>query len=571
MTEWKGTPASPGYGAGRAFLLKQEQLQPAKETAATPQEEAARLRLIRKGYCLRLEELLAQTDAGPESRAILDAQREMAADDAFFEEAEALMVQENASAAWALEQTRRQTLQMFAALPDEYLRQRGDDVNQVCLDLMRLLEGKSSGVIQLPSPHEDYIVLAEDLSPAETLSLGKKRLRGLATQRGGPSSHTAILAKELGIPAVVGIPGLSQCGVEGKMALLDGEEGLLVLEPNARQMQQFSEKLLFFRERDALYKEAAAQPAKTLDGRGLHVCMNGGQEGVALSCGDGVGLYRTEFLFLNREKEPTEEEQAEAYLSAVRAAQGKPVTFRTLDAGADKSIPFLGLPKEENPALGLRGIRVCLLHEKMFLSQLRAILRASAEGPVRLMFPMIVTVEELHAAKALLQKAKSQLKKQGQPFADDIPVGIMVETPAAVLLSDRLAPEVQFFSLGTNDLTQYITAADRMSGQQGCYNPFNISVLRAANMVCEAAGRFGVEVSICGAAASEPLLIPLWLGIGVQALSVPPGLVGRTKYILSRLDAQQMQKEAQHLLGSFGEVASLRARLEQLATQAGIL
>lgn len=570
MKEYIGVPASPGYGAGRAVVLKLADCEPAREPAQGIEEELAHLRSVRRGYLLELDELLLVAEAGPESRAILEAQREMAADNAFFDEVEATIRQEKSSAAWALDQCRGQALQAFSRLQDEYLRQRGEDVNQVCRDLLRLLGGKSHRAA-LPKLQEDYILLAGDVSPATAISLDKKHLRGLATERGGPTSHTAILAKELGIPAVVGIPGLAECAAEGEMALLDGETGRLTLSPNAQQMRSFSEKLLFYKERTAVYKEAEARPALSLDGRQIRVCVNLGQELALPSGSDGVGLLRTEFLFLHQQEEPGEEAQYAAYLAAVKAAAGKPVTIRTLDLGADKPAPFLSLPREENPALGCRGIRASLRREEMFLTQLRAILRASAAGPVRVMFPMIVTLEELLAAKALLETAKKQLHKQGQPFAGELPVGIMVETPAAVLLCDRLAPQVQFFSLGTNDLAQYITAADRDNeAMQALCSPFNISVLRAVHMVCEAAARFGAEVSICGEAASEPLLIPLWLGMGVQALSVPPGLVGRTKFILTRLDAQQMQKEAQHLLGSFGEMVPLRARLEQLAAQAGI-
>ncbi len=572
MTEWKGLAGAPGCAAGRVLRLETGQLRPAKQTAEGAQAEIGRLRQAQSRYKAQLAEMLAIAgrEKGTESAGILEAYLEIASDPVFFEEVEKLIETEDASAAWALNEKREEMALRFARLEDEYLRQRGDDVNNVCRELMGILQGKAAQRMPLPQNDEGWIVVAEDLTPAETMQLDKKLLRGIATERGGATSHTVILAKNLGVPAAVGLKGALMAAKQGEMALLDGDDGRLILSPNTRQMQLFSEKILFSRERGELYKSAEAQPAQTLDGRALRVCVNlgdGAGKGIhAPKHSDGVGLYRTEFLYLNCKHPPGEEEQYQAYLAVLQPLEGRECTIRTLDAGGDKPAPCLGLAKEENPFLGYRAIRVCLDREELFITQLRAILRASAKGKIRLMFPMIATLEELLQAKESLKKAQKQLKEAGEAFDGAMPVGIMVETPAAVLLCDRLASQVDFFSIGTNDLTQYMTAADRKNEQvQYLLDPCNISVLRAVGMVCEAAQRHGISTAICGEAASDPLLIPLWVGLGVGELSVAPALVGRTKYILSRLNYLELQREAQHILASYGEIDKVRQRLAEIS------
>ena len=370
------------------------------------------------------------------------------------------------------------------------------------------------------------------------------------TERGGRTSHTVILAKTLGIPAVVGVSGITQRTRDGETICIDGAGGRVILNPEDEILKQYEKERQKTEKRRELFERLKNERAVTIDGRRIDICVNSGDmesvRGLDMESCDGVGLFRTEFLYMAQDDYPTEEFQYEVYKELARKAGGKEVIIRTLDIGGDKQADYMKLPREQNPFLGYRAIRISLDRTEIFKTQLRAILRASAYGKVSIMFPMIVNLEELRRAKTFVEECKWELDKQDIPYDTEIRVGIMVETPAAVLLSDKLAEEADFFSIGTNDLIQYITATDRMNEHtQYLYKSCNLSVLRAVRMVAENAHRAGIPVGICGEAASDERMTYIWLGLGIDELSMVPSQASHIKYIVKHISQKEAEKTVQ--------------------------
>lgn len=532
-----GLPGASGLALFPAEVLSRRAFRPQQHNIDDTEQEILRFQAVRKQYAEDLGQLYQKNleKSGEDVAGILHAYAEIAQDDSFFRKAERKVQAEKVNADWALLQVKETVCEKFLAMEDPYLKERADDISNVCDEIIRRMNG-TTGSFELTG-NSTVILVAEDLTPEDTIRIDKACLGGIITELGGVTSHTVILAKALGIPAVVGAKGILEEVRSGTLCCLNGETGEVLIDPDEISQTKF----LAEREKKSLeqkkWAEALQYPAVTKDGHAVKVCINSGDSDSLqhFSCDicDGIGLFRTEFLFMNQTEYPTEDVQYEHYRAAAERAQGKEVIIRTLDIGGDKQLDYMDLPQEANPFLGFRAIRLCLDRQELFLTQLRAILRASAYGALKIMFPMIVTLEELETAKVLVKTAMKQLDERGLAYDHHIPVGIMVETPAAALLSDVLAQECDFFSIGTNDLIQYTTATDRQNERvQYLYDPFNLSVLRAIQMTIRNGHAAGIPVGMCGEAASNKLLLPLLLAMGLDEFSVAPAHVGQVKYFV---------------------------------------
>lgn len=441
--------------------------------------------------------------------------------------------------------------QMLRNLNDELLSQRATDIEDLKGLLLRICLG--CGRQDLSAFSEDVILLAEELTPSDTVRMDTAHVKGIATRLGGGTSHSAIIARTLGIPAVVGIDGWqSQC-LDGHPALLDGTSGYLITDPSEAEQADFTRRRTETETQAQELLQYRTLPSTTADGITLELCANIGTPQEALQAmefgADGVGLFRSEFLFMDRETLPTEEEQYEAYRQAVTVLQGKPLTIRTLDVGGDKKLPTLDLPREENPFLGFRAVRMTLARPEIFRPQLRAILRAAVWGDVRIMFPMIGSLAQLQEAKALLQEEAAALTSAGIPVGQ-VKVGMMVEIPAAAILADSFAREVDFFSIGTNDLTQYTLAVERGNEAVATlYEPEHPAVLRLIAMTGQAAVRHHIPCGMCGEAAGDPRLIAALVGMGVHELSMSPRRIPAARKLLRSLTMEECRHATKKLLG----------------------
>lgn len=416
---------------------------------------------------------------------------------------------------------------MFAEMEDSYMQARAVDVRDISDRVIRILSGKDT---HKKAERENMIIFAEDLTPSETLQMDKEKIVAFVTEKGSAASHTAILARSMDIPAIVGAAGLERAEFDGKNAIIDGYTGTVYIEPTEELARVLSEKKREKDEQKLLLKSLKDKPTVTIDGKKIRLYANIGTPadlgGVILNDAEGIGLFRSEFLYLENEDFPSEDVQFEAYKKVAEGMGEKPVIIRTLDIGADKKIGYFNLPKEENPALGFRAIRICLARRDIFKTQLRAILRASAFGNIMIMLPMIVSRQEILAAKEVLSEAKEELSGENIPFSDNIPLGIMIETPAAVMISDILAGEADFFSIGTNDLTQYMLACDRQNDSVAeIADSHHEAILRAISIVTKNAHDKGIWAGICGELGADIEFLPRLLELGVDELSVAPGKI----------------------------------------------
>jgi phosphotransferase system enzyme I (PtsI) len=458
----------------------------------------------------------------------------------------------------------------LAAVDDEYLRERAADMrdlNSRVLD--NLLQVKSQ--IDIRKISEPCILVGHDLSPSTTAQLDKKMVLGFATDIGGKTSHTAIIARSLGIPAVVGLKTASEEFETGDYALLDGYNGTVTVNPTDQTLFEYGQLSRIKASLEEKLREIQNQPAVTLDGKIIHLSANiedqNDIEAVIANGAEGVGLFRTEFLFISRDSLPSEEDQYKVYRQVAAALKPHPVIIRTLDLGGDKFASHLQLAQEMNPFLGWRAIRFCLAQPELFRTQLRAILRASAEGNVKLMYPMISGLDELNQANALVEKCKGELRAEKIPFDKNVDIGAMVEIPSAALIADTLAKRLKFFSVGSNDLIQYTLAADRTNEKVShLYEPTHPAILRLIKMTVEAAHQHGVWVGVCGEIAGDPVLTPLLIGLGVDELSAAPPVVPQVKYIVRRLKLAEAQELAAFAL-QCESPSEIYARCQTLARQ----
>jgi len=560
-----GLPGAPGTVTGPARHFRP--LDPEIPTGSTGDPETEWQNLTQALDQVRAEIAEARESvaarAGEYSAAIFDAHLLFLDDEALLGPARRAIFEEGKNAAEAWNAAAEAVAADYRGLEDEYLRARADDLTGVARQVVAALTGDAAAA-SLSAPG---IVVAPDLTPADTASLDRKLVLGVATAGGSPTSHSAILARSLGIPAVVGL-GEALLGVpEGTELLLDGDAGAVNVEPS-EELATESKRRAATREQAARSaRVAAAEPAVTRDGRRIEVVANIGSPDdvtTAIENGaEGVGLLRTEFLFLERDSMPSEDEQHAVYTSVAKALEGRPLILRTLDVGADKPLPYLPLRSEANPFLGVRGIRLALEQPELLETQLRAVLRTAAEYPLKLMFPMVATLDEYRQAKAVLDEARMAVARAGLPTPDELQVGVMVEVPAAALTAEQFAPEVDFFSLGTNDLVQYTMAAERGNASVAALaDGLNPSVLRLIRMVAEAASSHGKWVGVCGELASDLEAVPVLVGLGVAELSANAPAIPAVKQAVRDLDAEEARELAEQALelSSAVEVRELFAR-----------
>ncbi|MDR1019705.1 MAG: phosphoenolpyruvate--protein phosphotransferase [Synergistaceae bacterium] len=554
MKTLKGISGSKGYASGTAVVKRDAPAVPQRYEVTDHAAEEERFRKAR-GVCeARFSELeeRAARDIGPDEAEIFGAYRMILDDDAFFQKALSRSQSESVNIEYAIYEECRGVAAMFEGMDDPYLKERGADIENVCGEVIGCLSGAGGDFTIEANSVSDVIIVARDLTPAETVKMDKSRIRGLVTERGGTTSHTVILAKALGIPAIIGVEGLLGEVSGRERIIVDAYGGTVQIDPDEATFREFVEKSEREKKLNREYSLSAGKPAQTIDGFHIDVLVNTGDADSIKSfdaekC-DGIGLLRTEFVYMGRPDYPDEDAQYEVYGDIARRASGKEVIIRTLDIGGDKQLAYMDIPKEDNPFLGYRAIRLCLDRPEVFHTQLRAILRASAHGGVKVMFPMIVTAEELRQAKECVERAKESLRGDGLAFNENIAVGIMVETPAAALLSDQLAEEADFFSIGSNDLIQYVTVSDRMNERvQYLYDSCNLSVLRAIRMVAASATKRGIPWGICGEVASDELLLPVWVALGVTELSVAPSQAGKIKHLIGRIDKAKITAAVERL------------------------
>ena len=469
----------------------------------------------------------ALTEAGEDAAMLFEAHQMMLDDLDFVESIEGLIENDRLNAEAAVSDTGAQFAEMFAAMDDSYMQARAADIRDISTRVIGILtgEGESGIVSDVPC-----IVAADDLAPSETVQLDKSLILGFITAGGSANSHTAILARTMGIPAIIGAGDALQTEMEGKYAIVDGQTGEMVIEPDDAERERLLKKQAKEKALKELLDQLKGKPNVTKDGRNVMVYCNIGSpadiDAVLQNDGGGIGLFRSEFLYLQGSDYPTEDEQFEAYKTVAERMGGRRVIIRTLDIGADKQADYFHLDKEENPAMGLRAIRICLTRPEVFRTQLRALYRASAYGKIAIMFPMITSVWEVQEIKRICRNIRAELAEEGVPMADKVELGIMIETPAAVMMSAELAREVDFFSVGTNDLTQYTLAVDRQGvGLDRFFDAHHPAVLRMLRMAAENAHKAGIWIGICGELGADAELTETFLSMGIDELSVSPSAV----------------------------------------------
>ena len=529
MITIQGKGVSAGVGVGPLYFYRRATVEIHNTTVEDTDAEWHRFKGAQTGAVEQLGVLAeqARAEAGDEAAMLFETHQMMAEDLDYEEAIEDLIVNQKLNAEAAVSQVAEQFAAMFAAMDDTYMQARAADVQDVSQRIIGILCGVVQGGIASDVP---VLLAADDLAPSETIQLDKSKILGFITAGGSGSSHTAILARTMGIPAIVGMGDALKPEYEGRQAIADGSTGALVIDPDDETRDRLLKKREEQLRLQRLLETLKGQENVTKDGKTVRIYCNIGSpedvHAVQVNDGGGIGLFRSEFLYLNTKDYPTEDEQFNAYKQVLYDMEGKEVIIRTLDIGADKQIGYFNLPKEDNPAMGMRALRICLNRPEIFRVQLRALFRASAYGKLGIMFPMVTSVWEVREAKRMCEEVKRDLKHEGIPYSDDVKIGVMIETPAAAMISDRLAKEVDFFSIGTNDLTQYTLACDRQNNDLGrFYNPHHPAVLRLIQMVTENAHKNGIWVGICGELGADLTLTETFLAIGVDELSVMPRAV----------------------------------------------
>ena len=542
MITIQGKGVSTGIGMGPLYFYRRAKTEIPNYTVEDTNAEWLRFKGAQSVAIDQLGELAekARVEAGDEA-AFLFETHQMMAEDLDYEEAIQGMIEDGHNAEYAVDTVAAQFADMFASMDDAYMQGRAADVKDVSSRILGILCGVVQGGIDSPVP---VLLASDDLAPSETIQLDKTKILGFVTSFGSSSSHTAILARTLGIPSVVGLGDQLDPIYEGRQVVVDGATGAVIVDPTEDVLADFTKKRDEQLKQQALLQQLKGQENITKDGKSIRIYCNIGSpedvDSVLVNDGGGIGLFRSEFLYLNSKTYPTEEEQFEAYKKVLTDMGDKEVIIRTCDIGADKQIDYFELPKEENPAMGMRALRISLSRPAFFRTQLRALYRASAYGNLGIMFPMVTSVWEVRETKKLIESVKKELDAEGLPYSDHVEIGIMIETPAAAVLSDRLAKEVDFFSCGTNDLTQYTLACDRQNNDLGrFYDPHHLSVVRLLKMVVENAHKNGVWVGICGELGADLEMTETFLAIGVDELSVTPRAVLPLRNAVRNLDMSE--------------------------------
>ena len=557
MTEMlKGIAASDGVAVAKAYLLVQPDLSFETVTVEDTSAEEARLdaALAASQDELSVIREKAVESLGEEAAAVFDAHLMVLADPEMTGQIKETIRAKQVNAEAALTEVTNMFIAIFESMDDNpYMQERAADIRDVTKRVLANLLGK-----KLPNPatiDEESIIVAHDLTPSDTAQLNKKFVKAFVTDIGGRTSHSAIMARTLEIAAVLGTNNITELVKDGDILAVSGITGEVVINPTEEQIAEFKAAGEAYAKQKAEWAQLKDAPTVTADGKHFELAANIGTpkdvEGVNDNGAEAVGLYRTEFLYMDSQDFPTEEDQYEAYKAVLEGMNGKPVVVRTMDIGGDKELPYFDLPKEMNPFLGYRALRISISEtgNQMFRTQLRALLRASVHGKLRIMFPMVALLTEFRTAKGILEEEKAKLVAEGVAVADDIEVGIMIEIPAAAMLADQFAKEVDFFSIGTNDLIQYTMAADRMNEQVSyLYQPYNPSILRLINNVIKAAHAEGKWAGMCGEMAGDQTAVPLLVGMGLDEFSMSATSVLRTRSLMKKLDTAKMQEYANRAL-----------------------
>ncbi|MDM7862682.1 phosphoenolpyruvate--protein phosphotransferase [Staphylococcus borealis] len=544
-----GIAASDGVAIAKAYLLVEPDLSFTNEKVADTDAEIRKFRNALEASKIELTKIRnnAEKQLGPDKAAIFDAHLLVLDDPELIQPIEDKIANEKVSAPEALDEVTSQFITIFESMDNEYMRERAADIRDVSKRVLAHLLG-----VELPNPSmidESVVIVGNDLTPSDTAQLNKEFVQGFVTNIGGRTSHSAIMSRSLEIAAVVGTKSITKEVKQGDMVIVDGITGDVIVDPTEDELIAYQNKReRFFEDKKELQKLRDAETV-TIDGEHAELAANIGTPddlyGVMENGAEGIGLYRTEFLYMGRDQMPTEDEQFEAYKKVLETMKDKRVVVRTLDIGGDKELPYLNLPKEMNPFLGYRAIRLCLDQQDIFRTQLRALLRASVYGKLNIMFPMVATINEFRDAKAILLEEKENLKNDGHDISDDIELGIMVEIPSTAALADIFAKEVDFFSIGTNDLIQYTMAADRMSERVSyLYQPYNPAILRLVKQVIEASHKEGKWTGMCGEMAGDETAIPLLLGLGLDEFSMSATSILKARRQINGLSKNEMSELA---------------------------
>lgn len=549
----KGIAASSGIAIAKAYRFIEPNLNVDRVSVEDTHNESERFQEAIEASKRELEAIRdrAKEQLGADKAAIFEAHLLVLIDPEFIGPIKEKIEQDQVNAEFALHETSTMFVKMFEQMENEYMRERASDIR----DVTKRIQANLQGVV-LPNPNlisEEVIVVAKDLTPSDTAQLNKEFVKGFTTDIGGRTSHSAIMARSLEIPAVVGTKEASTEIENGVLVIVDGINGEVYVDPTPEVIAQYKKEIKALEQQKQEWAKLVNEPTITACGHHVELAANIGTpedlKGTMENGAEGIGLYRTEFLYMGRDELPSEEEQFNSYKKVVEGMDGKPVVVRTLDIGGDKELPYLNLPDELNPFLGFRAIRLCLEKQDLFRTQLRALLKASPYGNLKIMFPMIATIDEFRQAKAILEEEKVMLLQAGIEVANDIEVGIMVEIPSTAILADQFAKEVDFFSIGTNDLIQYTMAADRMNERVSyLYQPYNPAILRLIKMVIDAAHKNGKWAGMCGEMAGDETAIPILLGLGLDEFSMSASSILKARSQIRSLKVENLKTLAEKVL-----------------------
>ncbi|WP_431689576.1 phosphoenolpyruvate--protein phosphotransferase [Peptostreptococcus anaerobius] len=564
--EIKGIGASPGIAIGKALVLEHKEMVIEKKENVNVEVEVEKLNSAvdtSKKELSAVKEKVAK-ELGEEEAEIFGAHLLVLEDPEFIGEAENKIKNESLNAEYALNEVKDMFVSIFESMDNDYMRERAADVKDVTNRVLRHILGIK--IIDLSNLSDEVVLIAHDLTPSDTATMDKKKVLGFLTNIGGRTSHTAIMSRTLEIPAIVGLSDVTDKVKDSDMIVFDGDKGIVIVSPEEDVVAEYQEKKRIFEEDKKALELLKGQPSVTTDGKHVELAGNIGTpndlEGLINNDAEGVGLYRTEFLYMDSDEFPSEEIQFEAYKKVLEGMNGKPVVIRTLDIGGDKKLSYFEMEEEMNPFLGYRAIRLCLDRTDIFKTQLRALFRASVYGKLRIMFPMISSLEELLAAKAICEEVKSDLKAEVLGYSDDVEIGMMIEIPSAAVISDLLAKHVDFFSIGTNDLIQYTCAVDRMNQKISyLYNQFNPAVLRLIKMVIKNAHAEGKWVGMCGESAGDQMMIPILLGFGLDEFSMSPISILRARRLINSVSEKDMQALSDKVL-EFGTAKEIESYMK---------
>ena len=538
MRVLEGKSVFSGIAIGKISILQKADTSVKRTKVEDPEAEITRVQEAKEKAVEQLQKLYdkALREVGESGAAVFEVHQMMLDDEDYLDSIDNIIRTENVNAEYAVATTGDNFADMFAQMDDDYMKARAADVKDISDRLVRVLSGHDEGDMDAAEPS---IIVAEDLAPSETVQMDKSKVLAFVTRKGSSNSHTAILARTMNIPALINIE--YDDSMDGKMAVVDGKTGSLIVGPDADTLKKYQDQKDEELRQRAMLKELKGKTTETKSGHKIHLYANIGSTGdvasVLANDAEGIGLFRSEFIYLEKDNYPTEEEQFQIYKAVAQNMAGKKVIIRTLDIGADKQIDYFDMAHEENPAMGYRAIRICLDRPEVFKTQLRALFRASMFGNISIMYPMIISVTEVKQIKAIVAEVKKELTEQGIPFKDDVEQGVMIETPAAVMISDLLAKEVDFFSIGTNDLTQYTLAIDRQNAKlDNIYDSHHEAVLRMIQMVIDNAHKEGIWAGICGELGADTTLTEHFIQMGIDELSVSPTFVLPVRKIVRELD-----------------------------------